>query len=129
MPKPVQDTAAPPNTTCDIYRAGNAPPANPDVAAVYGSLRPNYPGGTDANAGQPTKRWTHVLLVPKGTDVRDHYTGAGAYGANPDTIYVPDKNGTAFKVVFVERRDRGTATDHLCVFLDRQAVTWPSQEL
>jgi hypothetical protein len=32
----------PTNTTCDIYRSGNAPPNTPDVAGVAVSLAPIY---------------------------------------------------------------------------------------
>ena len=49
------------NTTCDIYRSGNSPPASPDVAGVRCVLTPR---------GQSTLTsdlYTHVLLVPPTT--------------------------------------------------------------
>jgi hypothetical protein len=54
--------------------------------------------------------------------------GAWAFGNN-DKVYVPDKNGTSFVVRFVERRGQGTSADHKRVYLDREAVTWPTTEL
>jgi hypothetical protein len=51
------------------------------------------------------------------------------FGVNFDTVYVPDKTGTAFAVKFVELIDRGNALERKRVYLDRLAVTWPSENL
>jgi hypothetical protein len=110
------------NTTCDIYRAGNAPPASPDVAGVKCYLAPK------GQSTLTTNNYTHVLYVTQGTDVRDGSGGLGV-GTNPDHVYVPDKNGTAFTVVLVRRVGRGTAVDCLQVLLNRNAPTWPTQNL
>jgi hypothetical protein len=44
-------------------------------------------------------------------------------------VYLPDKNGTAFRVMFVERVNRGLASDHKRVYLDRLLPTWPTNDL
>src|SRR5262249_20070240 len=101
----------PPNTTMDIYRSANAPPAAPYVAAVACNLQPTW---LDARSHvsvvstSPTDRWTHVALVLSTTDIRDSYNASNV-GSNQDTIYVPNKSGTPFQVRFVERVFRGQA--------------------
>jgi hypothetical protein len=69
-----------------------------------------------------------VLLVDAAVDVRDGYAGAQGFNALDD-VYIPDQNGTKFRVVFVERVHRGLPTDHKCVYLDRQLPTWPTNDL
>src|SRR5438105_647535 len=101
------------NTTCDIYRNANTPSAAPDVAGVKCYLAPDFvTSHTAAVTGTTVARWTHTLLVPTGTDIRDAYSPGQlgvdgfAAGAN-DWVYVPDRNGTKFAVLFVERLGRG----------------------
>jgi hypothetical protein len=107
------------NTTCDIYRAGNAPPAAPDVAGVRCHLRAAYGKGLEEGEGDPLNlRFTHLLFVDLAADVRDAYD-AGRVGATADTVYTPDSTGTALRVVFVERRGRGSPGDHKKVYLSR----------
>jgi hypothetical protein len=102
------------NTTCDIYRSGNGPPAAPDEAGVAGTLQPR------ARNIKTNAVYTHWFDLPLLTDVR--------FGASPDTLYVPDKNGTPFLVVAVERVRFG-AGDYKRAYLNRQAVSWPSNQL
>lgn len=117
------------NTTCDIYRSGVAPPAAPSVAGIACHLTGNYGQGVEAGELAPGPfRFSHVLLVDAGVDVRDDYN-AGVIGTAMDALYVPDKNGTPFKIVFVERRLKGTPLDHKKVYLSRQTVTWPTYYL
>src|SRR4051794_33795735 len=95
------------NTTCDIYRHGNTPPAAPDVAAVRGCLQGDYERRMEVGESEAAAlRYTHVLLVDVGTDVRDGFDLFGAAGTE-DGVYVPDKTGTRYRVVFVERQGRG----------------------
>jgi hypothetical protein len=61
-------------------------------------------------------------------DIRDGYTGFLSQLVQ-DSVYVPDKNGTHFVVIFVERVDRGTPHEHKRVFLDRQVPAWPTDNL
>jgi hypothetical protein len=119
-----------PNTTCEIYRTGNAPPAAADVAGVACHLRALYSLGLEAEeGGTAAKKFTHVMDVAFRTDVRDAYD-AGTVGATADTIYVPDKNGTPFKVVFVEGHFPGSQDRSFKrVYLARKTPTWPSQQL
>jgi hypothetical protein len=88
-----------PNDTCDIYRAGNAPPAAPDVAGVkilvvprFRNIRHNFSG---------LWRYTHAIYLPLSADVRDTWNGTG--GAGGDDLYLPDKNGARWTVQFVGR--------------------------
>jgi hypothetical protein len=118
-----------PNTTCDIYRSGGGLPASPDVAGVSCRLSGNYARGVDTGEGDPdTLKFTHVLLVDVSVDVRDSYS-LGAISSGADAVWVPDKNGVRYDVIFVERRLRGTALDHKRVYLVRRPPTWPSDDI
>src|SRR5689334_1450528 len=108
------------NTTCDVYHPPNAPPSAPDVAALPCFLRPAFREGQQAGEFATTDHYTHVMTVAADADVRDDNssttTGAYVVGANADTVWVPDKNGTRFHVFFVERVARGTPLDHRRVY-------------
>jgi hypothetical protein len=122
-----------PNTTCDVYRSGNAPPANPDVAGVPIVLTPDF---MNAHSMQTTSgttfRWTHLLLCALATDIRDNYNFGGAgnametQGTQFDNVYVPNKSGTQFAVIFVERVRNPGGTDYLRVYVQRQVPAWGS---
>lgn len=117
------------NTTCDIYRALNMPPADPDVAGVPCFLKGDWRGGHEAGErNNNTNTWTHVMLIDVGVDIRDSYTGANSQTAQ-DAVYIPDKDGTRFHVIFIERVQRGTAHEHKRVYLDRNVATWPTNDL
>ena len=119
----------PANTTCDVYRAGNSPPASPDVAAVPCVLTGIYPTGLERGEGDSySLKYTHRLLIDVTADIRDDYA-AGSIGSNPDTIYVPNMNGTAFSVIFTEVVDLGSAYQHKRVYLVRQAPAYPTDNL
>jgi hypothetical protein len=127
------------NTTCDIYRGLHSPPSVPDVAGVKCLLTPDFASGHLAavTPGTTGLRWTHVLLVGPAVDIRDEYpsnpTNPGLEQSPssgiPDHLYVPDKGGTEFVVIFVERLGRGTLGDCKRVYLQREAPTWPSNDL
>jgi len=118
------------NNTCDIYRAGRAPPAAPDVAAVPIALKPDWQGANDKGFYQVSAlMWTHVMFVQPHVDIRDKFTGSMT-SADQDTVWIPDQNGTRFKVIFIQRISEGTAGDHKQVFLDRNpAPPWPTDNL
>lgn len=114
------------NSTCDIYRVGNTPPADPDVAGVASRLLPRFVGGQEAGERAVASIiWTHEMWVESSVDIRDGYSGNSAF-TDEDNVYIPDKNGTKFKVVFVEIINRGEATEYKRVFLDRHLPTWPA---
>ena len=107
-----------PNTTCDVYRSGNAPPASPDVSAVPCHLTADYQRRMETGEGASTSfRYTHVLLADVNADIRDSFSDWAVGGG--DTVYVPDQNGTAFRVVCVEISNRGQAGAVRRVYLDR----------
>src|SRR4051812_1756223 len=112
------------NTTCDIYRVGNAPPASPDVASVKCAIEPK------GQSTLTTPYYTHVLRVPASTDIRDDLQANSLLaGANCDKVYIPDKNGIWYKVVLVRTRGLRTALVHKEVLLYRAPganVTWGS---
>ena len=121
----------PPNTTCDIYRAGTSPPlSSPAVAGVPCYLKSDWRGGQEAGdrTNSDADTWTHVMLIDVGVDIRDGYTGLQNQ-SQQDSVYIPDQNGTRFHVVFIEFVQRGTPNEHKRVYLDRQAPTWPTNEL
>jgi hypothetical protein len=129
----------PTNVSVDVYRTAN--PASPytfgalSASGVRGFLRPAARDGRFGAASW--LKWTHVLLVPPATDVRDAYNSQLDPGRNnnlADTVVLTDTNlsttKTAFYVVFVEQVSRGTAAAHLRVYLDRFAPnTWPTNAL
>ena len=118
----------PSNATCDIYRQGRTPPAAPDVAGVPIQLNADFRRREETGEGDGAGfKFTHVALMPKGTDVRDNWDVAGP--GNADTIFVPDKNGTGFIVRFVERTGIGTAQEIRRVYVDRKVPNWPTNEL
>jgi hypothetical protein len=112
------------NTTCDIYYSPNVPPAAPDVAGAACTLVARFQQGSESSEGDQTFRWTHVLFLDAAVDVRDSYPSAPSH-----RVYVPDKTGTGFDVVFVEIVNRGLPSKYKRVFLDRRAVTFPTDEL
>jgi hypothetical protein len=68
-----------------------------------------------------------VLLADVNADIRDVFSD-WAVGAG-DTVYVPDQNGTAFRVVCVEVRGRGGPGAVRRVYLDRHLPSWPTNNL
>lgn len=113
------------NITCDIYRYTNSPPAAPDVAGVACYFIPR------GRSNLTTPHFTHLLLVPPTTDIRDNYNpGSLTWGGTSDKVYLPNKDSDAlYRVVLVRRVGRGTSLDHKEVLLVRQSVTWPSNDL
>jgi hypothetical protein len=112
------------NTTCDVYIDPNAPAAAPDTAGVSICLQADFRQGSEASEGSQTWRWTHLMFCVDTVDVRDGWPSGTA-----NRVYVPDKNGTRFDVVFVERVNRGTPQSYLRVFLKRNTPTWPTAQL
>jgi hypothetical protein len=112
------------NTTCDIYFSPNAPPAAPNVAGVGCCLVPLFREGGESSEGDLDLRFTHVLYCDATVDVRDNYPGSPTH-----TLYVPSSANTGYEVVFVELLNRGQPEAHKRLYLDRNAVTWPSNEL
>jgi hypothetical protein len=111
------------NTTCDIYRSGNAPPAAPDVPGVSCVLV------AKGQSSLTTLYYTHVLLVSATTDIRDNFSSTFTPGPSCDTVYVPDRNGTQFQVLLVRRKGRGTGGDVKEALLLRTGVTYPTNDL
>jgi hypothetical protein len=118
------------NTTCDIYRVGHAPPAAPDVAAVPIALHGDWEKGQAAGTRNvPALVYTHKAHMDITVDIRDCYKGI-SQSVTQDTIYVPDKNGTPYLVIFVARVNRGTPYDHFNVYLSRNlAPPWPTDNV
>jgi hypothetical protein len=121
------------NTTCDVYHAPNVPPAAPDVTGLACFLRPAFREGQEAGEYGSSGHFTHVMSVAADADLRDGNENAsgGAYlaGGDCDLVCVPDRNGTRFQVLFVERVARGTALDHKRAYLCRSTLTWPSNDV
>ena len=114
-----------PNTTCDIYRAGRTPPANPNIQSVPCTLVGIYPQGLERSEGDSDSlKYTHKLFVHASVDIRDDYS-LGVIGGGQDTVYIADKTGTAYTVIFVEFVDLGMPWQHKRVYLARKAVNWP----
>lgn len=104
------------NITCDVYRATNAPPAPPDVAGVRGHLQER-----SQNLKTGAYAYNYMLAVPLGTDIRNQGTG--------DFVYVPDKNGTKFTVIWVERVPAGGGNDYRMCYLLRSTTNFPTDQV
>ncbi|HKB42619.1 MAG TPA: hypothetical protein VKD72_39690 [Gemmataceae bacterium] len=103
----------PPNTTFDVYIGGRLPPSGPDIAGASGHLRDSWREGNATNKRDRTFFWTAVLETPLGVGIADAYPG----GPGDTTLWVPDSNGDAYTVVFVERERRSPGADFLRVYL------------
>jgi hypothetical protein len=119
-----------PNNTCDIYRAGVAPPTAPSIAGVPCYLKPDWVAGQE-HGDRPTSNvlvWTHIMYVDNTVDIRDMYIGVENVAAK-DSVWIPTKNDTRFNVVFVELVNKGMPSVHKRVYLDRQQPPWPTNNL
>jgi hypothetical protein len=120
-----------PNTTCDIVHDGGTP-ASPDLTGVPIHLRAaGYRRFRETETSEFI-RYTHIALVDLAVDVRDGWDLAATALAG-DQFYIPDvtagSGNNVFEVVFVARRNRNQASDHKVVYLQRQAFTWPSDDV
>src|SRR5262245_40337363 len=108
----------PPNTTFDVYLGGNLPPDAPDLSGASGHLRDQWREGGEANKSNRTFFWTAVLEVALGVNIPDAFPG----GPGDTTLWVPDKNGDAYTVVFVERERRSRGGDFQRVYLVKRSL-------
>jgi hypothetical protein len=133
-----QPLPIPSNVTVDIYRNANPamplPQGTPAVPQAPGFLKPTLQNGRYGSA--QWLKWTHILILPPGTDVRDAYNtqlDPSRQNNNADTVVLTDSGGvnkTPFYVVFVEQAYRGTPLAQLRVYLDRfQPSAWPVDSL
>jgi hypothetical protein len=130
-----------PNCTVDVYRGFNAAnpyqPPNP-VVALKGApgflahhVRNGKFGYFPAWAKEPIY-WSNILEVQVETDIRDGYNSKlNTYvPTNGDTLFVADYPYPgcccAFLCVLVQRRGRGTPSDHLRCYLDRVRPVYDS---
>ena len=116
----------PANTTFDLYRTETPSTETPTLAAIPARLEAVFDQGLRALEF----RYTHLLYVDLAVDIRDVFdTGTMLSTPPPDRVYIPNRDGTMFRVVFVERLHRGTTQDMKRVYLTRGRVAWPSCEL
>lgn len=105
------------NTTCAIWHETEGPTAPAALEGVPCRLEPD----PVLDAQGASLVWTHRLMVPAGTDLRD-----GAGGGGMPLVAVPDATGTRFEVRFVAVSGRGTAGEHKLARLRRLAPNWPT---
>ena len=109
-----------PNTTCDYFEDGHLPETDsPDLAAVPIFLDGDFMRG---NLGIDKLRWTHLLKVKGNVEIL-------AADSPANHVYVPNKDGTCFEIVFVEVLERGKAGSFKKIYLERKSITWPSEQL
>jgi hypothetical protein len=125
------------NVSVSIYAGSN--PANPYAvgalrATVKGYLKPRVQDGRLGSA--LWLKWTHWLLLPPGTDVRDAYNSQldpSRDSTKGDTVVLLDSGGvkqTAFYVAFVEVVGKGGPAAYVRAYLDRfQPQSWPTDAL
>jgi hypothetical protein len=128
-----------PNVAVDIYRTAN--PSSPyslgalSASGVPGFLQPSAAEGRFGTASW--LKWTHILLLPAGTDARDAYNSQldpARNNNNADTIILNDSaisgRKTAYYVVFVEVIARALPEQHMRAYLDRFAPSaWPTDSI
>lgn len=128
----------PSNVSANIYRT-----ANPSAPYTLGAAGPQnvacflQAAVADGRFGSATwLRWTHVLFLPPGTDIRDAYNSQldpARDNTKGDTVIingVNDANKTAYYVAFVEVIARGSADNHIRAYLDRFAPNaWPTDSV
>ncbi len=85
-----------PNTTFDIYLSGSLPPAAPDVTGAQGYFLERFQQGNECNEGDRTFLWSALLEVSVGVNLPDNYPST----VSDTTIWLPDKNGSPWTVVF-----------------------------
>src|SRR5271170_1470989 len=128
----------PANVTVNVYRTANPsspyPVGPPVVSGVGGYLKPAVTNGRLGTASY--LKWTHILYLPPGTDVRDAYNSQldpARTNANADTVVLNDSqnsNKTAYYVVYVEVVARSLAQQYLRAYLDRFAPSaWPTDSV
>lgn len=127
------------NVTVDVFRTANPsspyPSGSPAVSGVNAYLRPAAQNGRFGSASY--LKWTHILYVPPGTDIRDAYNSQLDPSRNntiADTVILQDSSvsgrKTAYYVVFVEVVARGSAQQYMRVYLDRFLPNgWPTDSL
>ena len=129
----------PAKVSVDIFRTANPsspyPGGSPAVSGVKGYLRPLVQNGRFGSASY--LKWTHLLYLPPGTDIRDAYNSQldpARNNTSADTVILQDTaiggRKTAYYVVFVEVVARGTAQQYIRAYLDRFLPnTWPTDSL
>ena len=113
----------PANVTFDVYHGVDTPPSPPDVAGVAGYLEEAFSNLKPTTT--PGFAYSHILRVAATVDVRDGYNGM----SGGSTVFVPNQTGTKFQVQAVARVGRGTSLDHKIVYLLRNAVAWPTNDV
>lgn len=128
----------PPNVTINIYRTANPsspyPSGSPAVSGVQGYLKPAVMNGRFGTASW--LKWTHILYLSPGTDIRDAYNSQLDPSRNntiADTVILNDSTSsakTAYYVVYVEIIARNSPMQHIRAYLDRfQPSSWPTDSL
>ena len=124
-------------TTMDIYRVGTVPPAAPAQSVPVVFIESDFWRRGEAGEGDvAVGHFSHTVLIPADStdpfvDIRDDYN-AGTRGANFDTVYIPDQNGTGLVVRFVERvllSDGENVYPYKRVYLDRKIPDWAGSGL
>jgi hypothetical protein len=128
---------SPPNVTVAVYRGSNAAAPYTLGPLVYASLQGQFLGDVQKGRFGSASyiKWTRLLLVDAGKDIRDAYNtqlDPARNNALGDTVVLTGSNGNkvAYYVVLVEQIGRGTGSDYLRVYLDRfQPQSWPTDAL
>lgn len=94
------------------------------MSAVFFHLSARFQQGSESSEGDQSLRWTHVGYFESDVDLRDNYPAAPN-----STLVVPTTGGTTFDIVFIELVNRGSPNAYKRVFLNREAVTWPTDQL
>src|SRR5579862_4976134 len=100
----------PQNVTVDIYRNADptapVPTGNPAVAQVPGHIKPVMTSGRFGSALY--LKWTHLLILPSGTDIRDAYNSQLDPSRSKQWHARRYSAGRGYYIVFVEQAYGGS---------------------
>ena len=113
----------PSNFLVDIYRGSALPPAPPAVTAVPAYFIP-YGRST-----LTTPYYTHKILLPLGTDVRDDYINSGltSYSSLSDRICGTGQTTAMWVVILARFVASQTAFAHIECLVKRLTNKYPNQ--
>jgi len=108
------------NLTCNVWRNGNATTNPPDLTPAcnltFGRITSPSAGITN---GVLVPSNYMFLMVPKLTDIRDHFCAS-----DTDTVEVPAGSGRFYNVATVDDIGKGFQNEHRCCTILKTGV-WP----
>lgn len=111
------------NLTCGIWTYGT-PLSGPARLEVECQLRAPTMSQVSSGAGTSPFTYAITLLLPPGTDIRDHYSGAGSAS---DWVEVPLGSECWYQVLWVNDVGKGFPNEHRYASIAKTTIAggWP----